>query len=156
MIQCCLPLVQNGRVSLGARIHRYINSDQFLPECLLDCLHLSTDHHALEIANRVEATLLLWRRRNTSKNSSHGSTNKSRWEMVKDFVGDGDKWEVLADRAESLLICLRQRFPSLPQTTLDMSKIQYNKVYIYIFIYLSLSLPRLSALLVTNTSDTYD
>ncbi|XP_042046368.1 rop guanine nucleotide exchange factor 7-like isoform X2 [Salvia splendens] len=120
-------LPKNGRVSLGARIHRYINSDQFLPECLLDCLHLSTDHHALEIANRVEATLLVWRRRNTSKNSSHGSTNKTRWEMVKDFVGDGDKWEVLADRAESLLICLRQRFPTLPQTTLDMSKIQYNK-----------------------------
>ncbi|XP_047977065.1 rop guanine nucleotide exchange factor 7-like [Salvia hispanica] len=120
-------LPKNGKVSLGARIHRYINSDQFMPECLLDCLHLSTDHHALEIANRVEATMLVWRRRNTSKNSSHGSTNKSRWEMVKDFVGDGDKWEVLANRAERLLICLRQRFPSLPQTTLDMSKIQYNK-----------------------------
>ncbi|KAL1546313.1 Rop guanine nucleotide exchange factor 7 [Salvia divinorum] len=117
-----------GRASLGDRIHKYINSDQFLPECLLDCLHLSSDHQALEIANRVEAAVSVWRRRNASKYSSHGSsTNKSRWEMVKDFVSDGDKCEVLANRAESLLICLRQRFPGIPQTTLDMSKIQYNK-----------------------------
>lgn len=41
---------------------------------------------------------------------------------------DGDKREMLAERAESLLLCLKQRFPSLPQTTLDTSKIQCNKV----------------------------
>ncbi|XP_016750612.2 rop guanine nucleotide exchange factor 5-like [Gossypium hirsutum] len=38
-----------------------------------------------------------------------------------------DEKEILADRAESLLLCLKQLFPGLPQTTLDMSKIQYNK-----------------------------
>jgi hypothetical protein len=43
---------------------------------------------------------------------------------------DADKRELLADRAESLLLSLKQRFPGLPQTTLDMSKIQYNKVLI--------------------------
>ncbi|XP_057801308.1 rop guanine nucleotide exchange factor 7-like [Salvia miltiorrhiza] len=123
-------LPKNGRASLGDLIHRYINSDQFSPECLLDCLDLSSDHHALEIANRVEATMYVWRRRNASKTLSHGthkSSSKTSWEMVKDFVGDGDKRELLADRAESLLLCLKQRFPGLPQTTLDMSKIQYNK-----------------------------
>lgn len=41
---------------------------------------------------------------------------------------DAEKRELLADRAESLLLCLKQWFPGLPQTTLDMSKIQYNKV----------------------------
>lgn len=41
---------------------------------------------------------------------------------------DADKRELLAERAESLLISLKQRFPGLPQTSLDMSKIQYNKV----------------------------
>lgn len=44
------------------------------------------------------------------------------------MVVDADKRELLAERAESLLICLKQRFPGLPQTSLDMSKIQYNKV----------------------------
>lgn len=41
---------------------------------------------------------------------------------------DAEKKELLPERAESLLMCLRQRFPGLPQTALDMSKIQYNKV----------------------------
>ncbi|KAI3447727.1 hypothetical protein Pfo_004392 [Paulownia fortunei] len=122
-------LPKNGKTSLGDLIHRYINSDQFSPECLLDCLDLSSDHHALEIANRVEATIYVWRRKMSSKplHSTHRSNSKSSWEMVKDFVGDADKRELLADRAESLLLCLKQRFPGLPQTALDMSKIQYNK-----------------------------
>lgn len=41
---------------------------------------------------------------------------------------DADKRELFSERAESLLLCMKQRFPGLPQTTLDMSKIQYNKV----------------------------
>lgn len=48
--------------------------------------------------------------------------------MVKELMVDGDKLELMADRAESLLLSLKQRFPGLPQTALDMSKIQYNKV----------------------------
>ncbi|KAL0464803.1 UNVERIFIED_CONTAM: Rop guanine nucleotide exchange factor 3 [Sesamum latifolium] len=38
-----------------------------------------------------------------------------------------DKNHVLAERAETLLFCLKQRYPELSQTTLDTSKIQYNK-----------------------------
>ncbi|GFQ02979.1 rop guanine nucleotide exchange factor 7 [Phtheirospermum japonicum] len=88
------------------------------PECLLDCLDLASDHHALEIADRVEAAIYAWRRKTTSKTS---------WDIVKDFVSESDKRDQLADRAESLLICLKRRFRGLPQTTLDMSKIQNNK-----------------------------
>ncbi|KAL0316355.1 UNVERIFIED_CONTAM: Rop guanine nucleotide exchange factor 7 [Sesamum radiatum] len=122
-------LPKNGKTSLGDLMHRYINSDQFSPECLLDCLDLSSDHHALEIANRVEAAIYVWRRKMSSKplHGTRRSNSKSSWEMVKDLVSDADKREQLADRAESLLLCLKQRFPGLPQTTLDMSKIQYNK-----------------------------
>ncbi|KAK4432332.1 Rop guanine nucleotide exchange factor 7 [Sesamum alatum] len=122
-------LPKNGKTSLGDLMHRYINSEQFSPEFLLDCLDLSSDHHALEIANRVEAAIYVWRRKMTSKpfHSTRRSNSKSSWEMVKDLVSDADKRELLADRAESLLLCLKQRFPGLPQTTLDMSKIQYNK-----------------------------
>ncbi|XP_004249581.1 rop guanine nucleotide exchange factor 7 isoform X2 [Solanum lycopersicum] len=122
-------LPKNGKASLGDLIHRYITSDQFSPECLLDCLDMSSEHQAFEIANRVESSIYVWRRRAHSKpfGSTHRSNSKSSWEMVKDLMVDGDKRELLADRAESLLLCLKQRFPGLPQTTLDMSKIQYNK-----------------------------
>ncbi|KAL2509600.1 Rop guanine nucleotide exchange factor 7 [Forsythia ovata] len=122
-------LPKNGKASLGDLIYRYINSDHFSPECLLDCLDLSSEHHALEIANRVEASIYVWHRRPHSKplQKAQRSNSKSSWGMVKDLVIDADKRELLADRAESLLLCLKQRFPGLPQTSLDMSKIQYNK-----------------------------
>ncbi|KAL7136376.1 hypothetical protein ABFS83_10G025700 [Erythranthe nasuta] len=124
-------LPKNGKASLGDLIHRYINSDQYSPECLLDCLDLSSEHHALEIANRVEATIHVWRRKTNSKPLNHYTTqrsnSKSSWEIVKDLVIDADKRELLASRAETLLLCLKQRFPGLPQTTLDTSKIQCNK-----------------------------
>ncbi|MCD7453826.1 Rop guanine nucleotide exchange factor 5 [Datura stramonium] len=122
-------LPKNGRACLGDVIYRYITSEHFSSECLLDCLDLSTEYVALEIANRVEASIYVWRRRHHPKppTNPNRSTAKSSWEMVRDLVVDGDKRESLAERAENLLLCLKQRFPGLTQTTLDASKIQYNK-----------------------------
>ncbi|XP_038989060.1 rop guanine nucleotide exchange factor 5-like isoform X2 [Phoenix dactylifera] len=122
-------LPKNGRACLGDAIYRYVTSDQFYPECLLDCLDLSSEHQALDIANHVEASIYVWRRRAFAKpinNPSHTGA-KSSWGMVKDMMMDTEKRELLADRAECLLLCLKQRFPGLTQTTLDMSKIQFNK-----------------------------
>ncbi|XP_031377698.1 rop guanine nucleotide exchange factor 7-like [Punica granatum] len=122
-------LPKNGRACLGDNIYRHITSDQFSPECLLDCLDLSSEHQAIEIANKIEASIYAWRKRINSKttNNPNRSTSKSSWNLVKELVADGEKRELLAERAESLLLCLKQWFPGLPQTTLDMSKIQYNK-----------------------------
>ncbi|KAL6977409.1 Rop guanine nucleotide exchange factor 5 [Sarracenia purpurea var. burkii] len=123
-------LPKNGRACLGDFVYRYINSDQFSSECLLDCLDLSSEHVALEMANRVEAAVYLWRRRIHSKpvtnSSNRSSGSKSSWDMMKELMIDGDKRVLLADRAETLLLCLKQRFPGLTQTTLDASKIQCN------------------------------
>ncbi|KAM1020110.1 hypothetical protein ACFX13_042145 [Malus domestica] len=122
-------LPKNGRACLGDIIYRYITSDKFSPEFLLDCLDLSSEHVALEIANRVEASIFVWRRRTHSKPPPYPnrSSTKSSWEIVKDLVIDLDKRELLAERAESLLLSLKQRFPCLTQTILDTSKIQCNK-----------------------------
>ncbi|KAK4799800.1 hypothetical protein SAY86_025165 [Trapa natans] len=122
-------LPKSARASLGDVIYRYITSDQFSAECLLDCLDLSSEHVALEIANRAEASIYIWRRRSNAKPQTHPSksTTKLSWEMVKDLMLDGDKREIFAQRAESFLLCLKQRFPGLTQSTLDTAKIQYNK-----------------------------
>uniref|UniRef100_A0A0D9WH78 PRONE domain-containing protein n=1 Tax=Leersia perrieri TaxID=77586 RepID=A0A0D9WH78_9ORYZ len=121
-------LPKNGRATLGDIIYRYITSDQFSPDCLLDCLDLSSEYQALEIANRVEASIYVWRRRGTSGAANRGG-NKSSWGgVLKDMIMDTEKRDdLLAERAEGLLMCLRQRFPGLTQTTLDTSKIQYNR-----------------------------
>ncbi|KAK4382825.1 Rop guanine nucleotide exchange factor 5 [Sesamum angolense] len=122
-------LPKNGRACLGDVIYRYITSEHFSSECLLDCLDLSSEHVALEIANRVEAAIYVWRRRQHPKPPPHPnrSVAKSSWEIVRDLMVDGDKRELLAERADTLMHCLKQRFPGLTQTTLDTSKIQCNK-----------------------------
>jgi len=125
-------LVQNGRSCLGDVIYRYVTSDKFSAESLLDCLDLSSEHIALDIANRVEASIYVWRRRVQTKlgvnNNTSSTTPKLTWEMVKELMAAGDKRGLLVERSETLLRCLKQRFPSLTQTSLDISKIQWNKV----------------------------
>ncbi|KAK1644935.1 hypothetical protein QYE76_062740 [Lolium multiflorum] len=37
----------------------------------------------------------------------------------------------VVSRADDILLCLEQRFPGLSQTTLDVSKIQYNKFLVF-------------------------
>ncbi|KAL0382057.1 UNVERIFIED_CONTAM: Rop guanine nucleotide exchange factor 5 [Sesamum calycinum] len=122
-------LPKNGRACLGDVIYRYITSEHFSSECLLDCLDLSSEHAALEIANRVESAIYVWRKRQHPKPPSQPNhcAAKSSWEIVRDLMIYGDKRELLAERAENLLLSLKQRFPCLTQTTLDASKIQYNK-----------------------------
>ena len=61
---------------------------------------------------------------------NHMKVRRPSWGgKVKGLVADSEKKIFLAQRAETLLHSLRRRFPGLPQTALDMNKIQYNKVF---------------------------
>lgn len=119
-------LPKTGRSCLGEIIYRYITAEQFSPECLLDCLDLSSEHHTLEVANRIEAAIHVWRLKGQKKSSPQAKSKKSWGGKVKGLVGDS-KSNVLSQRADGLLQSLRLRHPGLPQTSLDMNKIQYNK-----------------------------
>ncbi|XP_030541035.1 rop guanine nucleotide exchange factor 3-like isoform X2 [Rhodamnia argentea] len=118
-------LPKSGRASVGDTIYRYMHAaDKFSPDHLLDCLNISSEHEALDLADRVEASMYTWRRKACIGNS------KPSWTMVKDFMletGRSDKNYMLAERAESLLLSLKQRYPELSQTSLDICKIQYNR-----------------------------
>jgi PRONE (Plant-specific Rop nucleotide exchanger) len=96
--------------------------DQFSAESVLSSLSISSEHEALEIADKVEAALYIWKRK------ANLSQNRAAWDMRSDLVNDGDKNVVLWSRAKSMLLCLKEKYPSLSQTTLDTSKLQYNKV----------------------------
>lgn len=121
-------LPKNGKACLGDIIYRYITAERFSPECLLDCLDLSSEHHTLEVANRVEGAIYAWKLKDRKKHTNYSKSKHSSWSgKVKGLVADGVKNTSLAQRAETLLHSLRLRFPGLPQTSLDMSKIQYNK-----------------------------
>ncbi|WOL05292.1 rop guanine nucleotide exchange factor 1-like [Canna indica] len=120
-------LPKSGKSCLGDIIHRYITADKFSPECLLDFLDLSSEYHIVEIANRIEAAAYVWQLKGQRKHSQI-RTKKNSWSRkVKVLVGDTERILLLAQRAEGLLQSLRLRYPGLPQTDLDMNKIQYNK-----------------------------
>lgn len=118
-------LPKNGRESLGDTIYRYMYSaDKFSPDYLLNRLKILSEHKALELADRLEASMYTWRRKACMNHS------KPSWRMVKDLMADTDRTNknyIMAERAESLLFYLKQRFPGLAQTSLDTCKIQYNK-----------------------------
>ncbi|XP_074586964.1 LOW QUALITY PROTEIN: rop guanine nucleotide exchange factor 3-like [Curcuma longa] len=116
-------LPKNGRVGVGDAIYRCMSTttENFSPDLLLDNLNMSSEHDALQLADRVEASMHVWLR----KANLH--TSRSSWDMVKDLVADENKNQILASRAQTLLLCLKQRYPDLSQTTLDTCKIQHNK-----------------------------
>ncbi|KAL6906432.1 hypothetical protein ACP4OV_004033 [Aristida adscensionis] len=116
-------LPKSGRASVGDAVYRaMLGADKFSAEYLLDTLDISSEHDALAMADRVEAAMYVWRRKASASHS------RAPWSKVKELVADDDDKNVtLASRAESLLLCLKHRFPGLSQTTLDTSKIQYNK-----------------------------
>ncbi|GER57442.1 Rop guanine nucleotide exchange factor [Striga asiatica] len=105
-------LPKSGKASIGDKIYRYMyNAENFSPDRLLNSLDISSEHEALELADKVEASMYTWRRKICMAHSK-SSSNKN---------------HILSERADTLLFCLRQRYPELSQTTLDTSKIQYNK-----------------------------
>ncbi|CAN5974820.1 unnamed protein product [Sphagnum jensenii] len=118
-------LPKSAKVSLGDALYRGLSMENFSATQLLSTLDLSSEHSKLEIADRLETAIHVWQRKIQTKLSNLAS--KSSWVMMKDSIADENKQEQIANRAESLLRCLKQRFPGLTQTALDVNKIQYNK-----------------------------
>ncbi|KAJ4957748.1 hypothetical protein NE237_024859 [Protea cynaroides] len=110
-------LPKNGRASLGDSIYRSITVEYFDPEQFLSSMDLSTEHKILDLKNRIEASIIIWKRKMTNKDG------KSSWGSAVSL----EKRELFEERAESILVLLKQRFPGIPQSSLDISKIQYNR-----------------------------
>ncbi|KAJ8498898.1 hypothetical protein OPV22_009450 [Ensete ventricosum] len=120
-------LPKSGKSCLGEIIYHYITAEEFSPDCLLDCLDLSSEHRTLEIANRIEAAIHVWRLKSQKRHSQPKEKKKSWRGKVKGLVAVTRKSQFLSERAEGLLQSLKILYPGLPQTVLDMNKIQYNK-----------------------------
>ncbi|KAH6758814.1 RHO guanyl-nucleotide exchange factor 8 [Perilla frutescens var. frutescens] len=110
-------LPKNGRASLGDSIYKMITEDFFDPDYLLSSIDLSSEHKIVDLKNKIEASVVIWKRKINAKDT------KSSW-------GSGvsmEKRELLEDRAETVLLILKHRFPGIPQSDLDISKIESNK-----------------------------
>lgn len=83
---------------------------------------LSSEHKILDLKNRLEASIVIWKRKMIQKDS------KSSWGSAVSL----EKRELFEERAETILLLLKHRFPGTPQSALDISKIQFNGVREYL------------------------
>lgn len=118
---------QREKACLGEILHRHMTANEFSPECLVDYLDLSSEHTALDSANRIEAALHIWRQKYQKKKSER-RTGRSPWSGATKGLLHMERTRIFAERAETLLRILKLQFPNFPQTALDTIKIQHNKV----------------------------
>ncbi|XP_022956262.1 rop guanine nucleotide exchange factor 12 [Cucurbita moschata] len=110
-------LPKNGRESLGDSVYRNITVEYFDPDQFLSTLDLSSEHKILDLKDRIEASIVIWKRKMNQKDG------KSAWGSAVSL----EKRELFEERAETILLILKHRFPGTPQSALDISKIQYNR-----------------------------
>ncbi|XP_073154620.1 rho guanine nucleotide exchange factor 8-like [Henckelia pumila] len=110
-------LPKNGRSSLGELIYKNITVEFFDPQQFLLAMDMASEHKVLDLKNRIEASIVIWKRK------MHQKDGKSGWGSAVSL----EKRELFEERAETILLLLKHQFPGLPQSSLDISKIQYNK-----------------------------
>ncbi|ESW07669.1 hypothetical protein PHAVU_010G148900 [Phaseolus vulgaris] len=110
-------LPKNGRSSLGDMIYRSITEEFFDPDQLLASMDMTSEHKILDLKDRIEASIVIWRRKMNQKDC------KSAWGSAVSI----EKRELFEERAETILLLLKHRFPGIPQSALDISKIQFNR-----------------------------
>ncbi|GLT73935.1 hypothetical protein SLA2020_457630 [Shorea laevis] len=124
IIRDALP--KSGKENLGEDLHRILSADSSSPEDLFSSLNLKSEHSALETINRLETAVFAWKERITEQVSTKSPVRTS-WSFIKDPMAELDKMESLLNQAETLLQKIKSRYPNLPQTFLDATKIQYGK-----------------------------
>ncbi|CAD6332876.1 unnamed protein product [Miscanthus lutarioriparius] len=110
-------LPKNGKSTLGDSMYKLITDDYFDPEELLRSVDLSDEHNIVDLKNRVEASVVIWQKKMTHKDSKLSWGHNVSHEKRGMFEG----------RAENVLLLIKHRFPGIAQSALDISKIQCNK-----------------------------
>ena len=100
-------------------MYKLITDDYFDPEELLRSVDLSDEHNIVDLKNQVKASVVIWQKKMTHKDSKLSWGHNVSHEKRGMFEG----------RAENVLLLIKHRFPGIAQSALDISKIQCNKVW---------------------------
>ncbi|CAA7029901.1 unnamed protein product [Microthlaspi erraticum] len=112
-------LPKNGRASLGDQMYKNITVDFFDPDQFLGTMDMSSEHKIVDLKNRIEASIIIWKRKMVHKDTKSSAPWASGVSL--------EKREVFEERAETILLILKHRYPGISQSSLDISKIQFNK-----------------------------
>nr|BAK08312.1 predicted protein [Hordeum vulgare subsp. vulgare] len=110
-------LPKNGRASLGDALYRIITGVEFDPDDFLSTVDLTSEHKILDLKDRIEASVIIWNRK------VHNKDGKSAWGSAV----SQEKREQFEERAQTLLLIIKHRYPGIPQSSLDIAKIQENR-----------------------------
>lgn len=119
-------LPKSGKASLGEGIYQAIAVESISIQEILLSLNLKNEHKVLETVNRLEGAVFAWKQR-MSEETSKRSPMRYPWYLVRDDRSELEKVAACLERAEALLQLLKIRFPNLPQSFIDVTKVQYNK-----------------------------
>ncbi|KAI3716844.1 hypothetical protein L1987_68034 [Smallanthus sonchifolius] len=123
-------LPKSGKANLGDDLYRTLNTASSSAAGLLNSLNIKSEHSALDNINRLEATIYSWKDRISIQTTGPKSPARTLWSL-KDPSMELNKTGFLINRAEVLMQQIRNRYPNLPQTFLDVMKIQYGKDIAY-------------------------
>ncbi|KAI7728666.1 hypothetical protein M8C21_010232 [Ambrosia artemisiifolia] len=116
-------LPKSGKANLGDDLYRTLNAAS--SSRMLSSLNIMSEHSALEIINKLEATIYSWKERITIDTTGTKCQARTSWSLKGPLKLN--KIKFLINRAEVLMQQIRNRYPNLPQTFLDVMKIQYGK-----------------------------
>ncbi|MCD7457174.1 hypothetical protein HAX54_034380 [Datura stramonium] len=63
-------LPKNGRESLGDSIYKSITEEYFDPDYFFTTMDLSSEHKILDLKDRIEASVVIWRRKMNAKDGN--------------------------------------------------------------------------------------
>lgn len=118
---------QSGKASLGVDIYHALAAESIPVEEVLLSLNMETEHSVLDMVNQLEGAVFAWKQRITEETMKK-SPIRYPWSFVKENGSELEKRVVNLERAKALLHLLRIRFPNLPQSFIDVTKVQHNKV----------------------------
>lgn len=119
-------LPKSAKASLGEDIYQAITAESCSVQDILLSLNLKTEHSVLDTVNRLEGAIFAWKH-SVSDESSKRSPIRYPWYFMRDTGSEAEKLRIWIDRAEALVQLLKIRFPNLPQTFVDVTKVRYNK-----------------------------
>ncbi|XP_051119307.1 rho guanine nucleotide exchange factor 8-like isoform X2 [Andrographis paniculata] len=105
-------LPKNGRDCLGDSLYKILADDSFDPGYFQRLWSSSSEHKIVDVKNKIEASVMIWKRKLNAKDG------KTSW--------GSEKRGMIEERAETVLLMLKHWYPGLPQSDLEISKIQCN------------------------------
>ncbi|KAH9607509.1 hypothetical protein KSS87_017439 [Heliosperma pusillum] len=117
----------SGRANLGEELYKIIASGSSSALDMVDALKIRSEHEVLDTINKLEAAKLVWKERIREQVGSSKTPMRYSWSFVKETSSEADKIRSLLLRVDALLYQLKMRYPCLPHTFLDVTKIQFGK-----------------------------